>query len=353
MNAPFRLYGAELSPYSVKVRSYLRFKGLQFEWLERNAARQEEFARYAKIPLIPILVDADESVWQDSTPMIEALERMSPEPSIIPEDRAVAFIAALLEDYADEWLNKAMFHYRWTYPEDQDSAVARLVEKMFDGAPAPEGVEAAAKARMEGRLHYVGSTPENAPVIEGSFAYLLGALESVLQAQPYLLGGRPSIADFGFYGQFAQLLSDPTAGAMIRAQAPSIVAWVARMEAPRVEGPFATLTALKESLGAIMRQEVADAYLAWAAANANAVADDHARVTVEIAGVSFSQKPQRYAAKALAELKRKRAESAGEEALAALLSETGCDRVLLAAPTRADEAGPEEEDGAASDRDDE
>ena len=80
MTAPFRLYGAELSPYSIKVRSYLRYKGLAFEWLPRSNARQEEFARYAKLPLIPVLVDADETALQDSTPIIEKLEAQFPEP---------------------------------------------------------------------------------------------------------------------------------------------------------------------------------------------------------------------------------------------------------------------------------
>jgi glutathione S-transferase len=84
MTAPFRLYGAELSPYSVKVRSYLRFKGLDFEWLSRSNARQEEFARYAKLPLIPVLVDAEENVLQDSTPIIETLDAQYAEPSITP-----------------------------------------------------------------------------------------------------------------------------------------------------------------------------------------------------------------------------------------------------------------------------
>ena len=74
MTAPFRLYGAELSPYSLKVRSYLRYKGIEFEWLARTNARQEEFQRYAKLPLIPVLVDADENALQDSTPIIEKLE---------------------------------------------------------------------------------------------------------------------------------------------------------------------------------------------------------------------------------------------------------------------------------------
>src|SRR5262245_21970648 len=112
MNAPFRLYGAELSPYSVKVRSYLRYKGVEFEWLQRTQARQEELAQFAKHPLLPVLVDSDDTAIQGSTPMIEALERAFPEPSITPEDTGLAFVSALLEDYADEWLNKAMVHYR-------------------------------------------------------------------------------------------------------------------------------------------------------------------------------------------------------------------------------------------------
>lgn len=34
----FRIFGAELSPYSVKVRSYFRFKQIPHEWIIRSAA---------------------------------------------------------------------------------------------------------------------------------------------------------------------------------------------------------------------------------------------------------------------------------------------------------------------------
>ena len=65
MTAPFRLYGAELSPYSVKVRSYLRYKGLDFEWRARTNATQEEFQRYAKLPLIPVLATTPtRTIWR-------------------------------------------------------------------------------------------------------------------------------------------------------------------------------------------------------------------------------------------------------------------------------------------------
>jgi glutathione S-transferase len=348
MTAPFRLYGAELSPYSVKVRSYLRFKGLAFEWLQRTQARSEEFARYAKLPLVPVLVDAHGNAMQDSTPMIEALEREFAEPSIIPGEASLAFVAALLEDYADEWLNKAMFHYRWSYPDDQDSASRRIVEMIFEGAAPPDGIAESVRTRMISRLHHVGSSPETAPLIEGSFTRMLGHLERLIGDRAYLFGGRPSLADFGLAGQLTQLLSDPTPGAMIKARAPNLTAWIDRMENPSVDGDFLSFDRLRDGLMDLIRDEVAGAYLAWMEANARAVLNDAAGVSVDIAGQTFTQKPQRYAAKAFAELKRKRA-AVADDGLAALLGDTGCDFYLappasFAAPEPADEAEIGDED---------
>src|SRR5690606_25594346 len=158
---------------------------------------------------------------------------------------------------------------------------------------------------------------------------------------------RPSLADFGLAAQFAQLLSDPTPGAIMRAQAPDVVAWVERMENPKAEGEFATLDAVRGALRDLLQSEVAGCYLAWMAANAAAVADDAGGVAVEIGGVMFTQKPQRYAAKAFAELQRKRA-AVEDEALAALLEETGCDTYLKAAADE-DDADEDEAEDAGSD----
>ncbi len=348
MTAPFRLYGAELSPYSIKVRSYLRYKGLEFEWLARSNARQEEFARYAKLPLIPVLVDADETALQDSTPIIEKLEAEHAAQSITPDDPALAFVAALIEDYADEWLNKAMFHYRWSYPEDQESAARRITDMIFEGAEKPEGIEDSVRTRMIGRLYHVGSSPETAALIEGSFTRALAQFETLLSGRAYLFGGRPSIADFGVAAQLAQLLSDPTPGAVIRAQAPNVVRWIERMENPKAEGAFASFDDVKGAVAELLRAEVAGAYLAWMAANAAAVADDANGVAVEIAGTMFTQKPQRYAAKAFSELRRKRA-LVDDDALAALLSETGCDAYLSGGDVADDDEGDDESEEGAED----
>jgi len=93
----------------------------------------------------------------------------------------------------------------------------------------------------------------------------------------------------------------------------------------------------------LLRAEVAGAYLLWMDANARAVSADASGVSVDIAGTTFVQKPQRYAAKALGELKRKRA-LVEDEALAALLTATGVD-ALLAVFARSEDARDDDDAG--------
>ena len=102
----YRIFGSELSPYSVKVRSYFRYKGLAHEWLLRSPANQGEFQKYAKLPLVPLVVTPEGEGVQDSTPIIERFEAANPEPSLVPDDKALAFLSALLEEFGDEWGNK-------------------------------------------------------------------------------------------------------------------------------------------------------------------------------------------------------------------------------------------------------
>ena len=45
MSDVYRIFGAEISPYSVKVRSYFRYKGIPHEWIVRSGATQAEFQK--------------------------------------------------------------------------------------------------------------------------------------------------------------------------------------------------------------------------------------------------------------------------------------------------------------------
>ena len=65
------IIGSEYSPFSVKVRSYFRYKNIPHEWRQRTLANMAEFQKYAKLPLIPLVVGPGEEALQDSTPIIE------------------------------------------------------------------------------------------------------------------------------------------------------------------------------------------------------------------------------------------------------------------------------------------
>ncbi|HCN94354.1 MAG TPA: glutathione S-transferase family protein, partial [Hyphomonas sp.] len=105
----YRLFGADTSPYSQKVRSFLRYKNIDFDWVSRSRENEEEFQALARVASVPLLVSPSRSANQDSTAIISALEEDHPEPTAVPDDVATSTLALILEDYADEWLNKIMF----------------------------------------------------------------------------------------------------------------------------------------------------------------------------------------------------------------------------------------------------
>jgi hypothetical protein len=47
----YRIIGAEMSPYSVKARSYFRYKAIPHQWILRNAASQAEYEKHARMPI--------------------------------------------------------------------------------------------------------------------------------------------------------------------------------------------------------------------------------------------------------------------------------------------------------------
>ena len=332
MSPAHRIFGSELSPYSVKVRSYFRYKNLPHEWLLRSPANQAEFQKYAKLPLVPLVVTAEGDGVQDSTPILERFEKAHPEPSIFPSNPSLAFLSALLEEYGDEWGNKWMFHYRWAYQPDVWSTAERIAVQVM-GAQGPLAVAQARQAvaeRMTGRIGFVGSNEKTKPVIEASFKRALALLDKHLASRPYLLGGRPAMADFGLWGQLYEAATDPTPGVIMRASAPNVMAWVQRMVAPREQGPFEEFEALSAGLMPLLTDEVGAFFLPWSAANAAAIAGDAKTFDVTLAGNTWSQEPQKYHARSLAEIRRKYQTVKGNAALDGVLERSGCLRWLAA-----------------------
>ena len=323
----YTIYGGLGSPYSMKMRAVMRYRRLPHVWRQMRGGDDAVF-KHVKAPVIPVIQYPDGSWHNDSTPMIFALERLHAERSIVPENPTHAFLACLLEDFADEWGTKAMFHYRWYRERDQKQMSQWLA---FDrlGGHGREMVLTAAKLfrdRQVGRMALVGCTPQNAPAIEESTRLILGVFEAMVTEQPYLFGTRPSLADFGWFGQISQLAVDPTPQDLMRAEFPFTFRWIAGLDdASGVDGawgePAPAVRDLLKLAGRI--------YFPFLIANANAVAQGDETFTVELLGRPYTQGAFKYQVKCLAELRAAYAKLGA--AADALLSETGCLEALSGA----------------------
>jgi glutathione S-transferase len=320
----YLLIGSEESPYSVKVRSYLRYKKLPHKWLSRSEA-PDLYQQHARLPLIPLLITPDGSGLQDSTPIIEAIESAHPEPSIHPEDEVCRFVSWLLEEFGDEWGNKWMFHYRWAREADQLACSKRLASIMSPEVNEHELSQTAAtiRERMTNRVWFVGSSATTARQIEDSFKDTLTLLEAHFRTRPYLFGGRPSLADFALWGQLYNAHRDPTPRAIMRLQAPNTIDWIERMKDPLSESDFEPWPSLKRTLTPLLVDQVAGLFLPWSRANADAIAMDMASFSVKLRSGEWQQKPQKYHARSLLALRKRFSSSASSE-LSDLMQQTGC-----------------------------
>src|SRR5437899_3750228 len=309
------LSGAPGSPYTRKMLGVLRYRRIPYRLLPPGGPALAGLPQ-PRVPLLPTFYLPDEAgelqAVTDSTPIIRRLEREHAGRSLIPTDPALALLDELIEDYADEWLTKAMFHYRWSYAPDIAKGAAIL--PCWRGFTVPDEELRARGAlvaeRQIGRLRYVGSNAVTGPVIEASYRRFLAAFEAHLTHLPYLLGHRPGASDFAVFGQLTQLAEfDPTPMALTLELAPRVTAWVGLMEdqsgvEPSDDG-WVSMAALPDTLAAILT-EIGRVYTPVMLANAEAVMAKAPEVTARVDGEVWTQQPFPYQAKCLGWLRQSR-----------------------------------------------
>ncbi len=225
----FRFYAAEVSYFSAKVRPALRYKRVPFvEILATPKAFREVIRPRTGLAFIPIVVTPEDETWQDTSEILDALEARFPAPPLYPASPVQRVLAYLWELYADEALIIPALHYRWSYPESEAKARADFAASNGEPALAQRFAD-----RMSGFLPGVGVLPETIPGIEAHTRDLLDLFSSLLADQPYLLGGRMSLADCALMGPlYPHLYLDAVPGRLLRERAPLVCHWIERMNHP-------------------------------------------------------------------------------------------------------------------------
>lgn len=307
---PYTINGGLGSPYSHKMRSIFRYRRIPHIWTELTGENRDAVFSQVKVPVIPIIEYPDGTFHNDSTPMIIDLEEATEERSIVPEDEAQAFLAWFLEDMADEWGTKMMFHYRWFRPRDQEQMSRSLIfDHSWFGSPGTDAIVSQAefiRDRQVGRMAMVGCTPQNKPLIEETCDEVMDLINEHVTTEPFFFGSRPSVADFAWFGQFSQLANDPTSYDRLRERALFALRWIQQVEdLGGIEGewrdPKAELPALVKGL----LKMAGDVYLPFLIANNTAFEAGEKAMSFTARGHPYEQATFKYQVKCLTDLRQK------------------------------------------------
>lgn len=232
MTERYRIHGGPGSPYSHKVRAVLRYRRIPHDWVI-VAGGFDGTAMTDKMPdptkrLLPIVQYPDGTCWNDSTPIIEELDRAIPGREVVPPSPADRFLARLIEDFADEYLCFILMAYRWTSDEDVAFCGRRQMSGWYGAISEDELAEAIARmSERQQRVRDLLAQGEGTrEIFDSEYRALLEILEEAMGTQLFLFGDRPSIADFGLYGMLSQFAADPTPLALMRANAVRTWQWI-------------------------------------------------------------------------------------------------------------------------------
>ncbi len=274
----FILWGLEASPYQLKMQSLLDFAGHTWQRWPQQAGRLSALSmavrldlakrrravmrfpalspQFDEYPAVPFYTQDGRRFYYDSSSLARHLDEHAerhPEP-LIPQDPQLAFICQLLDEAFDEFGLYMVHHMRWVgsarttrmgdmtagelrplLPPGVASLVAqRLYRRQTRRCPylfsvAPEDYQAGVSGHRTppSRTGF----PSTHALLEQAWRGYLAAMEHLLAAQPYLLGGRFTLADASAYGQLGMNLVDPEACALLQDLAPRTFNWLCAIRA--------------------------------------------------------------------------------------------------------------------------
>ena len=243
-SGPVILWGAPVGLYTGKVRSYLRKQGIAYE---ERLPSDPEFQRQV-MPAVqrfinPVVRLPDGQLVQDTTDIIDHFEHSGQARfSVYPRGPLQRVVALAMDLLGGEGLVRAAMHFRWSYRTQNEAFLRHEFGLSFRAAGLPQ---AAIDQQLDGFMGYLnaylpklGITTQSTAAVEASYYALLTALDAHFRVHPYVLGGMPTVADFGFIANlFAHLGRDPYPSMQMKLQAPSVYRFTERMMASDADAP--------------------------------------------------------------------------------------------------------------------
>ena len=223
-----KLHGMLMSPFSMKLRAYLRYRRIPFQWC--NNARAHEIAM-TKVStyMVPVIEYPDGTFENDSTPIIDKFEENITARRTDPENEADAFLAYLIEDFADEWLLWPFFMHRWRLEADQKHNSQWILYEALQGNVHDDDFatqsEFWANRQIQGKKLLCGS-PDYDELLDNSLQAFLSIMEKAVSRRLFFFGSRPSRAEIAIYGILSQEIQDLSASSFMYEKYRFTTRWV-------------------------------------------------------------------------------------------------------------------------------
>lgn len=274
--SPYQVYLADVSYFSGKLESYLRYKQIPYQSIEMDAVSAiEQVYENTGVLQVPVVKTPDDLWLKDSTAMIDWFERKHSVNSIFPHSKPSYFIAKLVEDYADEWCWRSAMYFRWQDPSSAYLMGRRIGKEVLSGLGIPASMTGKYFAYRQKKIFLYGDglTKQTEPYIRSQYFSLLESFNTLLKKQKFLLGDRPSLVDVAFMGPFYRhYFCDTEPAKIMRDQYPQVLEWVVRMWNAKAENfdQSQTLNDFSQPGWQFVLKEVVQLYLPYLRQNAQA-----------------------------------------------------------------------------------
>lgn len=203
----------------------LAHKGVPYRTQEYNGLRARQAAGLSPAGKLPVL-DYDGERIQDSSAIVDFLEKKHPTPPLVPTGPAERALAFLLEDWADESLYFMEVYLRFAIPEVRPKAV----ELLCAGRPAWEKAVfgPVVGRRMRSKLSAQGIGKLSRERVEQSLVEHVDRIDALLGQSGWLVGSTCTIADIAVGAQLAEIQRTSHLAPRI-GEKQRVVDWLARL----------------------------------------------------------------------------------------------------------------------------